>query len=332
MSSPAERANRWGRKLRKLVRNPSAFARDSQVLKQWLQQEVSASSPLAHPRWLVSIATNSGRLKIQRFERKLAGGGMTTVICLPHDEKPELHPLLGSAMGRAEFGEFRDGRLFGLAYTPSAARFDSRNIQTFFRACKDWDRPHLAGVRNAVFLNPTDALPWALRAANADLRIVVYVTRALTDLRWVTEAQAATDVLVVERSVFEQRPLRGIRTLVVDDDADLVAVLRQLIVDHGDKEKNAFIPVYGRPCFLEDMESLLDSHYDGVLGLREFPKCADAGSFHEIGRALAAKTRWLLLREEQFHRYRALCEASDVHALLMQSLADGCRYHLRCVS
>lgn len=317
------------RKARKLIRDPNAFVRDARMPVA-LKRALEAWSPeSAEARVIARVAPGGSELNVLRARPHLSDPQLATVICYEdHGQYPADQPLFQAA-SQVAFVGFRKGYLFLLPYKLGRPFQRLNQLEELFATSVEWERGLLERARNVVFLNPRDIFPLLLRATNMASRLLLFVTREAENLELLERIAGRADVLVIERSVQQRRPLAARRTLVVEDGADLALVLQQLIIDHKDKEKNAFLSVYGQPAYVPDIDRLLDSPLDAVLQLRELPAVAGLATFREIAAALAERTQWLLLREQRFHQYRDLCESGDLQRLLLTSLEDGCRYELR---
>lgn len=317
------------RKLSKLIRDPHAFVRDAKVPPLFKRAFEAFSPESAESRVLLRVAAHGGELTVTLRKPYVVDRSISTALCCPDVGLPCSDDRLFQALSAVSFVGFRKGYLFLLPYALGAPFQRMAQLEELFMASPHWERGVLDGVRNLVALNPTDIFPAFLRATNLSTRLILLVTRDAQNLDLIARLAEKADVVVLEKSVSAARNIRGIRTVVVDDGAQLEQVLMQLIVDHKDKEKNAFLSVFGEPDYVEDIDELMQSNVDAVLQLRELPSAADLTTFGQIAEALAERAQWLLLREQRYHQYRDLCDSGDLKALLLASLEGGCRYELR---
>lgn len=330
--TPRGRDSSWQRKLRKLRTQPKAFFRDSKLagaLRSWWDLEALGPSH-GEPRLFGTIdAQPDGSVRVHRPDRKIAERDLATIFFTPRSDTPFIsRPVLGELLGDKNFIGFRDRYLF-VAEHDLQGRFRSpSDIRALFDASPEWTQRFTRGVRNAVFVDPEDVLPFLVRATDHEVRLIVFLTRPGPG-RALLEAMARdVDVLVTTPELANAGAIAARRHLIVDGPEQIPDALRRLVIDHKQKEHNVLLPVFGNAGYLEDIDTLHERDIDGVIILREEVP-SDGRSLSDYIDRMVPRTQTVLLREVRFHQYRDICERGDLDALLRVSLEDGCRYDVR---
>jgi len=328
----------FARKLRKLRRAPGAFVLDSKLVKA-ARGLAGAGEPEAkptpakatgkpeakiEPRLFASIAWKAGKLTVTSYGRKVAEPSLATAICVPHDTEFFVHrPVVGEFLHDSGFVGFRDRYFFVIEYDTKAWPAEANDAYSLVAAPSDLRKSPFSEIRNFVFIDQEGPLPAALRATHRNSRLVFVVTQPNLVL---PDEMGDIDVLLAPAAFAPPASCTIHRTIEINTLPEAVAALKQVIVDHGDKEKSMFIPAHGEVPKVSNMSELLASRAEGLVFLEDTRVISGAQTFHDIVKALARGTKGILLREEQYIRYRNYCHSGDPTRLLEVSLAEGCRY------
>lgn len=322
------------RKLRKLRRDPKAFLRDSRfpVVRE-LMVRFSADAVDANrdePRTLGSALWTKNGLEVERLQKRIAESDLATVVfTFRSASKFANRPLLRDLLSDKDFVGFRDRYLFAFEFDLNGRFQNHTDLPALLRASDTWNKRVIGGIRNAVFLDPDNILPFLVRATDHEVRLVICATERWRRPDLIDTMSDQVDVLIATRALLATRNLRARRMIEIEDESMFPAALRQVIIDHKDKEKNLLIPVFGDSGYIDDIDELNSSRADAVLLLDSSPEPIVGESFADIIEDLALRTRALLLRETRFHQYCDSCDRGDIRALLRMSLEDGCRYDVR---
>lgn len=327
-----------GRKLRKLRRDPRAFFKDSKLTNAAAElglvrkpEEARAAKNMAaksekrtEPRLFASITWKSGKLSVTTYGRKVAEPDLATAVCVPREAEIFVRrPVLAEFLQNIDFVGFRDRYLFVIEFDASGWPNSATSALQLVSEPSDLRKSPFAEIRNFVFVDHDGPLPAALRATHRSSRLVIIVTDPNLIM---PEQPRDIDVLLAPAAFVPPRSWTVHRTIVTDTLPDAVAALKQVIIDHKSKEKNMFVPVYGEAQKLARLPELLRSRAEGLIILRDPGIIRGAQTFHDVVRVLAQNASGILLREEQYLRYRQYCHAGDPTRLLEVTFADGCRY------
>jgi glycosyltransferase involved in cell wall biosynthesis len=330
-SMPPPRTQSWQRKLRKLRRDPKAFVRDSalgrvvQLPESWLER----AHDQGEPRLLGTILAGPTGLEIERHEKKVSEPDLATVVFTPRSSTAlRARPHLGALLADRQFVGFRDRYLFAFEYELDSPPESIRDLARLFDASPEWTKRITRQIRNVVFFDPADALPFLVRSTDHLARLIIFATDETPRPDLLERFGTQIDVLVSTPKM-STRPIAARRRISVPDASSFSAALRDLIIDHKEKEKNALIPVFGTSDYIEDIDTLMESDVDVILFLDGPVPTTGHHTFSDYLNSLAKRCKTVLLREVRFHQYRDFCESKDVRGLLHVSLEDGCRYEIR---
>lgn len=327
----------FGRKLRKLQRDPRAFFRDSKLTsaaarlglaREPKEKPAPNSTPKSEkktePRLFARMAWKGGKLNVTTYGRKVAVPSLATAVCVPREATLLVRrPILAEFLLDSGFLGFRDRYLFVIEFDPNEWPSPTTDPFQLVSAPSDLRKSPFAEIRNFIFVDHDGPLPAALRATHRNSRLVCIVTDPSLIM---PEHSADIDVLLAPAAFNPPSSWTVHRTIVSDTLPGAVDALKQVIIDHTSKEKNMFVPVYGEVQKLAGMSELLASRAEGLIILRDQGVIHGARTFHDIVTVLAQNATGILLREEQYIRYRQYCQAADPTRLLEVSFADGCRY------
>lgn len=337
MTSETPDPFRLRRKLRKLRRDPAAFLRDVQVplLGRVFRGEISLGSlrkadpEQREPRLLGRVLWQNNALTVERYDNKISEPELATAIFSKRQDAAfRQRPILGDILADTKFIGFRDRYLFVFEHDLAGCFTHPADLALLFEASTEWTQRLTRSLRNVVFIDPQDVLPFLVRATNHDVRLIVFATPECRP-----ELLAAfghqIDVLITTPGALRGEEVRARLKVEVENPAQFLTALQRLVIDHRDKEKNMLLPVYGDPGFIEDIDQLNQRKIDGVLLLRDGAFAPKGNTLRALVTALTGQVRAVLLTEERFHQYKDFCERGDLLGLLLTSIEDGCRYDVR---
>ncbi len=326
------------RKLAKLRRDPRAFARDSKSPLLQRLGNLGAGTPAElspskiEPRLLGRIRGKAGGLEVERFEKRIREESLSSAVLTPAGEGYLVHRLnlFGALVAKREFIGWRDRYLFAIDCDLAAIDPTMPMSRLLYAAPDTRAWMNLtASIRNLIVVNPRNALPALLRATNHRLRLTVILDEpCLHYAEWLGEPDEIDALILVGDSErYEGCHARIVATADTTD--DLPAALEHIVILNKDKDKDAFVPVFGEAEYLEDIDRLVASETDGVLRV-DGGLATEGDDFHSLLVAALPRIRWLLLRESWWNRYSQLATGPDALLRVLElSLRDGCRYELR---
>lgn len=331
--------DRLRRKLRKLQRDPAAFFRDAKLpmVGRLFQSDshpgvlrTRAAGAPGEPRQLGRVSWANDALVVERHDNKIAEPELATAFFSKQSNTSyRSRPYLGDILGDNEFIGFRDRYLFVFEYDLADGFAHPNDVELLFSASRAWSERIAKGMRNVVFVDPENVLPFLVRATNHDVRLIVFATDQCPRPDLLEKLGHQIDVLVTTPRALGRRNVQARRRIEIESDTQLPAALRKIIIDNRNKEKNMLLPVYGDPGLIEDIDELNERNLDGVLLLEGGAPAPAGQTFRELVTALAQQTRAVLLTEERFLQYKDYCEREALLDLLLVSLEDGCRYEVR---
>lgn len=325
------------RKLRKLRRDPKAFFRDARIpvfgrlfrgtLR--LGGRGADEQPQREPRLLGRVVWENEALVLERYEKKIPEPEIATAVFSKHqDGALRQRSFVSELLAASDFVGFSDRYLFVFDYDLAGRFTHPADLALLFESSNEWVHRIARDLRNVVFVDPQDVLPFLVRATNHDVRLLIFATAGCQpDL--LAQLGQQIDVLITTPDALRGHTVRARRRIEVESAEQFPVALRRLIIDNRDKEKNLLIPVYGDPGYIEDIDRLNERNIEAVLFLDGGPPPPRGNTMRALAEALAERTRALLLTEQRFHQYRDYCERGDLLALLLASIEDGCRYEVR---
>jgi glycosyltransferase involved in cell wall biosynthesis len=336
MTSQSSDPFRIRRKLRKLRRDPKAFFRDvripmfGRIFRGVGRLGAGAEDATQRePRLIGRVVWENESLVVERYEKKIPEPDLTTAVFSKYEEGVlRQRRFVGELLAATDFIGFSDRYLFVFDYELGGRFTHPADLALLFEAAGERLNRIARDLRNVVFIDPQDILPFLVRATNHDIRLVICATaECQPDL--LAHFGHQIDVLITTGDALRGRTVRGRRRVEVESPAQFPVALRRVIIDNRDKEKNLLIPVHGDPGYVEDIDQLNERKIEALLFLDGGPPPPRGNTMRALAESLAERTRALLLSEQRFHQYRDYCERGDLLGLLLASIEDGCRYEVR---
>lgn len=337
MTSESSDPFRIRRKLNKLRRDPKAFFRDVRIpmVGRIFRGEIklgsrsSGEAPQREPRLIGRVVWEKESLVVERYEKKVPEPELATAVFSKYQEGAlRQRGFLDELLADTEFIGFADRYLFVFDYDLAGRFTHPADLALLFESSSEWFSRIARDLRNVVFVDPQDILPFLVRATNYDVRLLIFATaECQPDI--LAQLGHQIDVLITTPDALRGRTVRARRRIEVESAAQFPVALRRLIIDNRDKEKNLLLPVYGDPGYVEDIDQLNERKIEAVLFLDGGPPPPQGNTMRALATALAERMRALLLSEQRFHQYRDYCERGDLLGLLLATIEDGCRYEVR---
>ncbi len=320
---------RWRRKLRKLIRNPSLFYKDS-----WLGQVIIApgakiseskfgNTKPQEPRLFSLI---SGTEEITFSEPPEKPEGLITAFLYSEDSEEDARQIIMGLNGFDDFrcvchpmlqiGVFRDFRDDGVIQLIN--RIDLRN------------KNKISSIDHIILLDPPPSLVEALRSCGTRQRTVVILSRndAHMPNPWHTDV-----LIVVGKKNLNVSSSIWRRKIVVNSCADLPVAIRRAIQEGLGKSPDMLLPLLGFDGdYREELLGINTCYYKGIIK-SPLNNISATGPMDDIYTKLALNVTDIAVAESIYLRYRSLCDQiEDVEIrkqFLAFSLYDGVIFDVR---
>ena len=338
---------RWGRKLRKLQRDPIRFFNDSWIARLVIPpgraaKAVQLRSPQSkslspgveaksdQPPKLSQFANINGNERIEFQEPPKKPEGFITAFLHPENRKEAAQEIIA---GLSIYEDFRYARKPLLQIGTFQETGDVDAVQLVERI-DIRNKEKISAVDHLVLLDPPPVLVEGLRSCGTRQRAIVILDAEETAL----PASWHTDVLIV---VGEDHPAAATqgwrRKIVIRERAHLSLAIRRAIQEGTPKSPDMLLPLLGFDGYHRDELLEIDVRFHQGVILAGSGKAAGrlqtGSTVADICTELALTMTGLAVAESVYLRYRTLCgRIEDVEArkqFLSYSLYDGVMFDVR---
>lgn len=357
----ADRFHVLKRKLRKLLRDPLAFWRDSflwQLLQVWRREQqpllagADIASPVLPPQPLAFLSsaplpavvpvlvptavaakpdvsrlgTLSRQGKINLKDPADTPKGWVTVLVHGEADSDEVGTLQAALNAQDDFAPLRSKSLDRIlsdidADEPVIAILNRIDVK---------NKERIARIDNLVLVNAPANVVRALRCCGPQQRILLVLTDSVPDD--LTLAPADTDALIcpVWHPAAAMSGWRRRNVTVTGE--QLPGLIRKVLQETGPKDPDMLLPLIGGMAYDPALAAFDPRRHQGIIRLAP-GQVPQVGSLHEYILQLAPLVHEMLVLDSVYMRYRSLCEAVEAGEspapLIEACLQDGVLFDVR---
>jgi len=342
------------RRMRKLLRNPAAYWRDSALRRKLarLQPGTVAALParndietphgplreapepphgpvaaLAHPTpdaqdirkpgVVIGHIGPSGFIKIRTPAQGVEGWRIALLHA--HDRPEQADTLIERLSALEDFAPTRADRISVISFEIDALESSASLINRIDQKNKEL----IGQIDHLVMLDTPAALARALRCCSPRLRTLMISTRGES----LPGPDDADMQVRIDATAQSSEPASWRRDVTIASEERLPLTVMRLLRETGPKSVDMLLQILGEPVFDEALHDFDTRRFQGLIRLLEGAPLPPAETMHEFIAALCPRIRSLYVSESVYMRYRSLCapiEAGGAPAALIEAcLHDG---------